>query len=106
MSTASAIFRVSDLLPKNRTFDYGFALAQFLSAHRRLPRMSGGGLNDALFLIKTSKEMLNPLRAFVSDKARMKQYVRAKVGEAHNVPTIAVRGSAGTVIRKARIRLE
>ncbi len=90
MGAASALFRVSDLLPKTRLFDYGFALAQFLRAHRRLPRMSGGGLNDALFHVKTSSEMLDPLRAFVSDKARVKQYVREKVGDAHNVPTIAV----------------
>jgi hypothetical protein len=85
-----ALFKVSGILPKNRTFDYGFALAQFVQAHRRLPRVSRGGLNDALFHIKTSDEMLDPLRAFVSDKARVKQYVSAKVGDAHNVPTIAV----------------
>jgi hypothetical protein len=90
MGAASTLFRVSGLLPKTRAFDYGFALAQFLRAHRRLPRMSGGGLNDALFHIKTSNEMLDPLRAFVSDKARLKQYVKAIVGDAHNVPTIAV----------------
>jgi hypothetical protein len=89
-AASSALFKVSDLLPKTRTFDYGFALVQFLQAHRRLPRMSGGGLNDALFHIKTSNEMLDPLRAFVSDKAGVKQYVSAKVGDAHNVPTIAV----------------
>jgi hypothetical protein len=87
---SSALWKVADFLPKTRAFDYGFALAQFLRAHRRLPRMSGGGLNDALFHIKTSKEMLNPLRAFVSDKARVKQYVSSKVGDAHNVPTIAL----------------
>ena len=90
MGAASALFRVSDLLPKTRAFDYGFALAQFVRAHRRLPRKSGGGLNDALFHIKTSREMLDPLRAFVSDKAHVKQYVSEKVGDAHNVPTIAV----------------
>jgi TupA-like ATPgrasp len=86
----SAFFKMFNLLPKTRTFDYGFALAQFVQAHRRFPRMSGGGLNDALFHINTSREMLNPLRAFVSDKALLKQYVSAKVGDAHNVPTIAV----------------
>jgi len=89
-AASSALFKVSGLLPRTRAFDYGFALAQFLQAHRRLPRMSGGGLNDALFYIKTSNEMLDPLRAFVSDKARVKQYVSAKVGDAYNVPTIAV----------------
>jgi teichuronopeptide biosynthesis TupA-like protein len=94
MGAASALFKVSDLLPKSRMFDKGFALAQFLQAHGRLPRMTGGGFNDALFHIKTSNEMLDPLRAFVSDKARLKHYVSAKVGDAHNVPTIALLQSA------------
>jgi teichuronopeptide biosynthesis TupA-like protein len=89
-AVSRALFKVSGVLPKTRTFDYGLALARFLQAHRRFPRMSGGGLNDALFYVKTSDEMLDPLRAFVSDKARVKQYVSAKVGDAHNVPTIAV----------------
>jgi hypothetical protein len=52
--------------------------------------MSGGGFNDALFYIKTSNEILDPLRVFVSDKALVKQYVKAKVGDAHNVTTIAL----------------
>jgi hypothetical protein len=100
-ATNSALFKVSDLLPKTRAFDYAFALAQFVRAHRRLPRISGGGLNDALFHIKTSREMLDPLRAFVSDKARVKEYVKAKVGDAHNVPTIAVLESYGEVLEFA-----
>jgi hypothetical protein len=89
----SVLLKASALLPKTRAFDYGFALIQFLKAHRRLPRKSGGGLNDALFYIKTSNEMLDPLRAFVSDKAQVKQYVKAKIGDDYNVPTIAVIGS-------------
>jgi hypothetical protein len=89
----SVLLEASAVLPKTRAFDYGFALIQFLKAHRRLPRKSGGGLNDALFYIKTSNEMLDPVRAFVSDKARVKQYVKAKVGDDYNVPTIAVIGS-------------
>jgi TupA-like ATPgrasp len=34
--------------------------------------------------------ILDPLRAFVSDKAQVKQYVTAKIGDDYNVPTIAV----------------
>jgi hypothetical protein len=86
----SVLSKASTVLPKTRAFDYGFALIQFLNAHRRLPRKSGGGFNDALFYIKTSNEMLDPLRAYVSDKAQVKQYVKAKIGDDHNVPTIAV----------------
>ncbi len=77
-------------LPKYRWLDRGFALLQFLKDHHRFPRKSGGGLNDAFFFIKTSNEILDPVRAFVSDKALVKQYVRAKVGDEHNVGTIAV----------------
>ena len=78
------------LLPKTRAVDYGFALMQFLKAHRRLPKTSGGGINDAFFFIKTSDEILDPVRVFVSDKALLKEYVRGKLGDACNVGTIAV----------------
>lgn len=46
--------------------------------------------NDVLFRIKTSGELKNPLRVFVSDKEHVKTYITAKIGNEHNVPTIAV----------------
>ncbi len=86
-----AIFLMaSNILPKTRSFDYGLALILFIQAHRRLPRLSRGGINDAYFFIKTSREILDPMRAFVSDKVQVKQYVTAKLGDAYNVGTIAV----------------
>ena len=81
---------VSASLPKTREIDKGFALLLFLKTHRRFPKKSGGGLNDAIFYMKTSDEILDPVRVFVSDKALVKQYVKAKVGDACNVGTIAV----------------
>ena len=86
----SLFVRIKTALPKIRWLDYGLALLQFRKDHGRLPRMSGGGLNDAFFFIKTSDEILDPVRVLVSDKALVKQYVKAKLGDAYNVGTIAV----------------
>ncbi|MGH7902357.1 MAG: ATP-grasp fold amidoligase family protein [Thermodesulfobacteriota bacterium] len=46
--------------------------------------------NDYLYYYKTGKEVVNPLRVFVTDKEFIKFYVRAIIGEKYNVPTIAV----------------
>lgn len=65
------------------------AYVLFLMAHRRLPsrRMR---FNDVLFRLKTSESIMNPLRTFVADKEYVKIYVRAIVGDAYNIPTLAV----------------
>jgi|APCry1669192010_1035390.scaffolds.fasta_scaffold00548_3 TupA-like ATPgrasp len=77
-------------LPFTREGDYCFTLLNFLAVHGRLPKSTGGGLADALFWIMSGEEILDPLRVFVSDKVHLKDYVRAKVGDRHNVPTLAV----------------
>ena len=76
--------------PKTRWFDWLFLFIQFLRDHRRLPRRSGGTLNDAYFHILTSNAILDPVRVFVSDKALVKEYVAARIGAQHNVETVAV----------------
>jgi hypothetical protein len=81
---------VPRLLPETSWGDELSALLLFLWAHRRLPRRSGGGFNDALFWLKASGEIDDPLRVFVTDKEFVKLYVRAKLGEAYNVPTLAI----------------
>jgi hypothetical protein len=78
------------LVPRNRAGDYAFALAAFWSRHGRLPKRRHGGLNDALFHMRTTREIEDPLRVFVSDKELVKLYVTAKVGPQHNVPTLAI----------------
>jgi hypothetical protein len=88
MSDAAGLLR--RVMPRTRLGDYAFSLAIFLAKHRRFPKRSGGGLNDVLFRIKTSDEILAPLRVFVSDKEHVKQYVTAKAGPQHNVPTLAL----------------
>jgi hypothetical protein len=46
--------------------------------------------NDVWYRIKTTDEILEPVRVFVSDKEHVKQYVKAVVGDEYNVPTITV----------------
>jgi hypothetical protein len=49
------------------------------------------------FRIKTSDEIEDPLRVFVSDKENVKEYVREIIGDEYNVPTIAVLRSPAEV---------
>jgi hypothetical protein len=76
-------------LPENRFGDRLFALIQFFRFHRRWPR-DAMMYNDVLYRLKTSDEVLEPLRVFVSDKEYMKLYVKAVVGERYAVPTLGV----------------
>lgn len=78
------------LLPRNIAGDYIYSLMLFLTIHKRFPKKQNGSLNDALFYIKTSKEITNPLRVYVSDKEFVKTYIKNKIGDEFNVPTIAV----------------
>lgn len=77
------------LLPRNRLGDRAVAFINFVVRHKRLPSKRPL-FNDALYRIKVSDEILDPLRVFVSDKEFVKLYVRAVVGEDYNVPTIAL----------------
>ena len=78
------------LAPRNRAGDYWFSLGNFVQAHNRLPRRRNALFNDVLFYLKTSDEILDPLRVFVTDKEFVKLYVKAVVGDDHVVPTLAV----------------
>lgn len=77
-------------LPQNRNCDALAALVIFLRSHRRLPKINGGLFNDFLFYLKTTDEILDPRRVFVSDKEYVKKYVSMKVGDRYNVPTLGV----------------
>ena len=76
-------------LPENRAGDRLFSLIRFFRYHKRLPNESMS-YNDVLHRIKTSDDILDPLRVFVSDKEFLKLYVRAVVGDAYVVPTLDV----------------
>jgi hypothetical protein len=76
-------------LPANRFGDRVFAWINFVRFHRRLP--SDAKLyNHVLHRIKTTNDILDPLRVFVSDKEFLKLYVKAVAGDSYNVPTLAV----------------
>jgi hypothetical protein len=85
------------LLPETRTFDHLIALFTFLRAHRRFPTRKRL-FNDVLYRIKTSDEILDPLRVFVSDKELVKVYVKATIGDQYNVPTLGVLRSMDEVL--------
>ena len=76
-------------LPLNRLGDRLCAYMLFVLNHRRTPtdRLL---LNDVLYRIKTTDEIVDPLRVFVSDKEFVKLYIRDTVGERYNVATLAV----------------
>lgn len=76
-------------IPTNRVGDRLFACLRFLRFHRRFPS-SAMTYSDVLYRIKTTDDILDPLRVFVSDKEFVKLYVKAVVGDQYNVPTIDV----------------
>jgi hypothetical protein len=84
-----ALPRLRRRLPYKRHYDNLYHRLLFLKKHHRWPgnRMLW---NDVWFRIKTSGEILDPLRVYVSDKEHVKQYVREIVGDEHNVPTLGV----------------
>jgi hypothetical protein len=76
-------------IPENRFGDRVVSYIEFAIRHRRLPTQKLI-FNDVLYQIKTTNEILNPLRIFVSDKEFVKLYVKALLDDKYNVPTIAV----------------
>jgi hypothetical protein len=88
--------RMRRWLPFNETGDRLYHRLNFMRKHQRSP--NGAMLwNDVWYRMKTSDEIIQPLRVFVSDKEHVKQFVKEKVGDEFNVPTIAVLRSAGEV---------
>jgi hypothetical protein len=88
--------KLRKLLPHTRPGDRLYHRLNFMRKHRRKP--NGSMLwNDVWYRIKTSDEILEPLRVFVSDKEHVKQYVKAEVGDDYNVPTFAVLRSPAEV---------
>jgi hypothetical protein len=78
-------------LPSNRTGDTLFSAALFYKYHGRWPNLRSPRLfNEHMLRLKLSPAAIDPLRQFVTDKEHVKLYVRATVGEIHNVATFAV----------------
>jgi len=77
------------VLPRTRFWDKLYSFLTFLRRHKRIPTNSLL-FNDVLYRTKTSNEILDPLRVFVSDKEFIKVYVKAIVGDRFNIPTFKV----------------
>jgi len=88
--------RIRNWLPYGETGDRLYHRLNFMRKHRRLPngRMMW---NDVWYRVKTTDEILEPLRVFVSDKEHVKRFVKAELGDEYNVPTLAVLRSADEV---------
>ena len=93
---SATILAMSEYIPKTPSGDRLHALVHFVRMHQRLP---GRHLlfNDQLYELKTSGEIRNPLRVFVTDKEFVKIFIKAKVGADHCVPTLAILRSAEEV---------
>lgn len=76
-------------IPETRLGDHLYSLINFLRLHRRFPSRKNL-FNDVIYRIKTSEEILDPVRVFVSDKELVKLFVKAVAGDQFNVPTIQV----------------
>jgi len=87
-------YNLIKVIPNNNFGDKIFSLVHFIRAHRRLPNKQKL-LSNYLFQLMHSCEGYNPLRAYVSDKAFVKDYVKGKAGDEYNVPTIKVLNSIG-----------
>jgi len=77
------------IIPTNNFGDKIFSIIYFLRSFRRLPN-NKNLLSNYLFNLKHSSEGYNPLRAYVSDKAFVKDYVKGKASDEYNVPTIKI----------------
>ncbi|MEO0341864.1 MAG: ATP-grasp fold amidoligase family protein [Pseudomonadota bacterium] len=81
---------LSRALPKTHFFDMLLARAAFLSRLGRLPKARGGTFPDFLFQMKLNRTLEEPLRRQVSDKEHVKSFISDKLGDAFNVPTLAI----------------
>ena len=77
------------LAPYNRLGDKLICLYDFYTAHRRIPT-NKLIFNDVLYKIKTTDEIVSPLRVFVTDKEFVKLFVKAVLGDQHTIPTLTV----------------
>lgn len=76
-------------IPENRLGDSAISYIRFVLSHRRTPK-DRLMFNDVLHKIKSTDEILDPLRVFVSDKEFVKLYVKAAIGDEYNVPTLSL----------------
>lgn len=76
------------LLPKKPWADKFLHYKGFVDSQGRPPSRRNGGMNDAIYYLMTGKESENPNRHLVTDKEFVKCFVRARIGDKYNVPTV------------------
>ena len=82
-------FLLHHILPKNRMGDKIYSLFNFFFNHGHLPK-NKMIFNDYLYKLKTSDELFNPLRVFLTDKEFVKIYIKSVIGDEFNVPTLKI----------------
>lgn len=87
---ARAFYKMlSTVIPRTRAGDRLYSYIRFTLRHKRRPTQEHL-FNDMFYKIKTSDEILDPLRVLVTDKELVKIYIKAEVGDEYNIPTIGV----------------
>ena len=76
-------------LPKNKFFDNLLSFIQFIFIHKRLPTKKKI-FNDVLYDIKTSNEIDNPLRIYVSDKEHCKIFLNNVIEKKYIIPNLHI----------------
>ena len=95
---------IINFVPKNRLGDKFIAYLNFIRCHHRFPNRKL--LNDYLFKIKTSNEILDVLRQYTSDKEFVKNYIAAKVSERLNVKTITILNNSKEIHAPIRNKIQ
>jgi len=85
------------ILPETQLGDKIYSYINFIINHKgRFPK-NQVLFNDYMFNLKTSSEIINPLRVFITDKEFGKFYIKSVVGDKYNVPTYKVLNSQDEV---------
>jgi hypothetical protein len=87
-------------LPTTRWGDYVSAFYAFRMTHGRWPRKDSWLFADVLFRLR-SRELALPERVRISDKENVKEFIRERVGDRYNIPTLAVLRSVEDAVRFA-----
>jgi len=94
------IFRQSlhYILPKNRFGDKIYSLINFYFNHKKFPSKKKL-FNDYLYKLKTTNEILNPLRIYISDKENVKKFINTSIGKKYNIPTYKILKKKGQILK-------
>lgn len=85
------------ILPETKFGDKIYSYINFIFNHKgRFPK-NQSLFNDYMYSLKTSTEIINPLRVFITDKEFGKFYIKSVVGDEYNVPTYKILNSKNEI---------